>query len=561
MSDATGRALYVHDDIDGYAAILAWDGPPRRADEAAIVHTVTLAYNREDGPRGLSKLSKLTITYPGKTVGHYPPLPADLPHLLVTFYPDMSDDAVAQILQVVPEEHRPHMPGIFAAIGRITGDQWRRELAMDDPGPSRPSATLDRDRTLWPDPDDATIHADRATIDADLATIESLRVMVARAVEGEADPPAHILDDLPAQTSMATHLAQIALADAPTRRGWSSDDQAGEVVHRRPGEGGHVTVVPDPTNLLGLRVASAFWNHTLDLTGAHGVAAVDVLVGMVRDDLQRTGAGMVTIGLDDLARRVGLRQQTQAERLAARARVFDIVRIIAAMRVEVPNSQTKVRSGNRLVDMSWYSPLIVIEDVQMPTGGQLALDGSAPTPHAIRYRGSDVLLRHARIGNRALPVLGETVRRDAIPAGQPSGSWARSICTAVMFLCRVSGTYTVTRSREVLLTMYAGAPHLDDVLSVSKHARRAVTYWTDALAILQTLDGGPMFETIDDPPAPTGRGWALAWRRQVVTLRVRRDAPEVKGLDAVIAGRDARKASMALPVAPRRGRPRRARTE
>jgi hypothetical protein len=569
MSDATGRALYVRADLDGYAAMLAWDGPPRRADETGTVHTVTLAYGREDRP---CALSSLTIAFPGLPWGANLPTSAsltqpELPHLLVAFQPGMNDDAVEMMLQVLPAEHRPQIPAILASLGRIASDQWRRELAFDDPDPSRPSTTLDRDRAVWPNPTDATIRADSETIEADLAVIEDLRARFARLVEGDLpahildDLPAHILDDLPAQTSKATHLAQIAIADAPTRRGWAPVDQDGAIVHRRQGEDGRVTVVLDPNALLGLQVASAFWDHTLGLAGMYGVAAVDVLVGMVRDDVQRSGAGMVTLALDDLARRIGMRQRTQAERLAARAQVFSIVRNFAAMRVEA-NTRSKVRSGGRLVDMSWYSPLIVIEDVQMPSGGQLAFDGSAPTPYAIRYRGSDVLLRQARLGNVALPVLGETSRRDAIPAGQPPGSWARAIFTAVVRLCRLRGSYTVSAPREVLLTMYAGAPHLDDVLSDRRSARRAVIYWTDALRILRTLDGEPMFDTIDDPTAPKGRGWARDWRKQVVTLQLHREAREVKGLDEVIAGRE-RYASTARPALPRPGRPstRRARAD
>jgi hypothetical protein len=560
--------LWVRDDLDGYGAMITWDV----ADGIPELASVTIVHNGRPSPvlppmpvwgaPGAEWLAwghardafRATAQYAG------PPRYPDGDVLLLTLRIGLTSEHARAKLADIDVGHVPHIIRTLKNVRRMAGDQWLRELEDDDPYSTRPSTTLDRNRAVWPHPDAETIRADSEAIKADLAAIDDLQATFARLVES--DRPADILKDLPAQTSKVTHVVQTALADGPTRRNWKTDHQNGTIVHRRPGERGQVTVVDDRTDVQEL-FGRAFLNHALDLTGTYGVAVVDVLVGMIRDDLQRSGAGRLTLALDDLAKRVGLRQRTQAERINARARIFSIVRTLAALWIAVPNTK-KVRVDGRLVDMSFFAPLILLQHVGCVPRRQLVLDGfgMAWEPFEIQFCGSDALLQHARLGNHALEVLGSTARRDAIPGGQASGSWARAIVAAVQRLCRINARYTVTERRERLLTMYTGEPHLDNVLKDRRTARRAVTYWSDAIKILQTLDGGPMFQTIDDPTAPAGHGWALEWRRQVVTLRVHPEALEVRGLEAVIAGRK-RRDQTPRPALPRPGRPstRRARAD
>ena len=65
-----GRAVYIRDDLDGYGAVLAWDGPSRAEGERVTVTDVTLAYDAT-GP----VLSGITIAYPGQPTFPAPPLP------------------------------------------------------------------------------------------------------------------------------------------------------------------------------------------------------------------------------------------------------------------------------------------------------------------------------------------------------------------------------------------------------------------------------------------------------------------------------------------------------
>lgn len=576
-----GRAVYIRDDLDGYGAVLAWDGPSRAEGERVTVTDVTLAYDAT-GP----VLSGITIAYPGQPTFPAPPLPlagetveawkartgapgsmtdaGDV--LLVTLRPGMTDTDLQAVLATI--EDPAHVQGILvtlATLRRVASTQWQGELADDTPWPTRPLASLDRDREAIPVPDPALVNADRAAIWADLQAIDDLRAAIAHvtikaasdatgaAISEAPSPSDPIPEDLPTQTALPVHLAGAALTDGPTGRHWVDDEGTGRIVHARPGASGRVTVgtveAVDAVPAWAMTAARA----TLTRAGTYGFACLQTVIGMTREALAREGTATVQVELDHLARKVGLPVRTYADRMTTRRQVHDILRTIAAMRIETGEPRVKVRERGKIVSHAWQAPLMVIEAVLMPEDvGQLTLDGTGPIPRAIRFRGSDRLVRDARIGNRVLPVLGKGNRIDAIPAGQPSGSWARSIAYAAIYYARLRGSATIMLNRRDLLCTYPGDPHPLDLLADQRSARRAVAYWKFALDILRTLNGVPFLHSVEDPDPQTGRGWAAQWMGQSVLMRLHPDAPEIEGIDDVAAGR----ATYAAQAAARRsGRP------
>jgi hypothetical protein len=189
-----------------------------------------------------------------------------------------------------------------------------------------------------------------------------------------------------------------------------------------------------------------------------------------------------------------------------------------------------------MVEMAWSHPLIVVEGMLAQINGQIALEGMHGIPVAVRIRASDRLASDARLGNRAMPVLGELGRVMTIPAGQPGGSWARAITHALVFEARKRRNRVVMVSRQYLLTHYPGDPHPMDLLGDRKRMRRAVEYWEGALQAIGTHLPG-LIEDIKYPEAPTGRGWSAQWLAARVLVRLGLDAPETAGLRDLIAGR------------------------
>lgn len=556
-----GRAVYVRDDLDGYGAILHWEGPPRAEGEVVAVTNVTMGYD----PASLT-IATVTIAYPGRPTFPAPSLPTagesveawatrtgapgqmtdagDV--LLVTLRLDMTATDVQAVLAGAPVgRHAQGLLATLATLRRVAATQWRAELKRDEAWPTRPLASVVRDREALPSPDPVQVEQDQARIWDDLQALDDLHALVSQVLEqGPAPetvtptPSNPIPTDLPTQTSPPVDTVSKALADGRSGRNWGQDDVTGEPVHKRPGASGQARVVEtDATETMPAWTRPAS-EATLTRGGLNALSALQTAIGMTRDAYVRTGVGTVQVELDHLARVIGLRARTHTERMRHRRDVHDYLRLIAAIRVETDEPRVPVRERGKVVQMSWRSSLIVIEEVLLDVeDGQITIDGTGRVPRAVRFRGSDRLFRHARLGNRALPVLGKGNRLDAIPAGQPSGSWARGIGYAAIYHGRRIANHSVSLTREQWLTTYPGDPHPLDLTGNPKRAGRAVEYWTQALDILRTLPGGPLIASMVDPDPPKGRGWVQAWLRQDVLVRLHRDAPEVFGLDAVQAGR------------------------
>lgn len=516
------RAIYIRDDLDGYAGIIDTgyrSGPPAGGWAAQTVSTVTLTYLQGDSPG----LRAITVAQPRGQ---------GLDNMLVTLTTGMTAGEVRDALRDTDPGHHAGITTALATLTKAVGEQWHRDLDMDTDHPTRPTLTLDRDREAMPSPDPDHMAQDRAMIGIDLAALDALRALVADAIgsDGATDPVPGVIRQ---QTAWAVDLAGQALTDAPTGRGWSGDDQAGNAVHRRPGNTGQVSV--GDGRVPGFALAAI--REAMPRTGPHGYALLQTVVAMARDAVGDAAGGIVTVPLDDLARRVhGQRARGVAETERRRAWAWDQVRLLASLRVEGQGPRSRIRTGGKMVEMAWYHPLIVVEGVLAQINGQIALDGMHGIPVAVRIRASDRLASDARLGNRAMPVLGELGRVMTIPAGQPGGSWARAITHALVLHARKQRNRVVMVTRQYLLTHYPGDPHPMDLLGDRKRMRRAVEYWEGALqAIGMHLPG--LIERIDDPEAPTGRGWSAQWLAARVLVHLSLDAPEMAGLRDLIAGR------------------------
>jgi hypothetical protein len=567
-----GRRLWVRDDLDGYGAMITWDvadGIPALA-SVTIVHngrpTIPVPPMPARGAPGAEWLAWGRAREAAREAGHYRPLSADdVDVLILTLWPGMTADDVRTILAGIDDAHAPGIVRALDAMRRVARDQWQRDLLEDVVVSTRPTASLARDRATMPVPDPEVVRADKIAIWADINIIDDLRLAVAQAVEAtDVTPPSPsrpIPDDLPTQTGIGLHTLGTALADGPSGYHWGHDATTGAIQHARPGAGGRVTVGDDPGSPAvdpGSAAVAAWLSPASEATirraGLRGYGCLQVVTGMLREALTREGITTVQVELDHLARVVGLTNHgsTHDERMAARRQVHDILRTIAAIHIETGEPRVAIRERGKIVTYAWHARVWAIEAVLVPPAspsGQMPLVGLDTVPHAIRVRASDQLARLARIGNRALPVLGKGNRLDAIPAGQPSGSWARAIGYATIYHARVRATHTLTLPRRDLLCTYPGDPHPEN--AVRRNGRRAVTYWNGARQILATLAGGPLWRAIDDPPPPAGRGWAEKWMRQSVVLTLNPEAPEMAGLDAVVAGRAAQAAQATTRRRPR----------
>ena len=539
--------IYIRDDLDGY---VGWvdTGVPRNAGieahrtaalNAHALTTVILTYLQGDAPG----LQSVAITHPQPLVPIDDPDPEgatqiqprpkvarrSLSVMLMALTTGMTASQVHAAIRDTDPEHYPGVLSALTSLKQSVGMQWYGDLDADTDRPSRPTLTLDRDREVMPDPDPDQVAQDRATIAADLAAIDALYAMVATAIE-KAEAIVPMPRVVRQQTAWAVDLVGQAVTDAPSGRGWIQNDQAGLDMHRRPGNTGRITLggdrqLPD--------FALAAMREAMPKLGTHGMPLLHILLTLARNAVDNAENGIVTMHLDALARRLYGRSRGPVEPAERRASLWDQVRFIASLRVEGPGPRMKIRDHGKLVEMAWFHPLIVIEGVLAEATGQLTLDGMHPVPAVIKIRASDRLASNARLGDRALPVLGELSRVMMIPAGKPGGSWARAITHALVLEARKRSNSTVDVTREYLLTHYPGDPHPRDLLDDPKSSRRAVEYWKGALKVIcRDLPG--LIEHIEDPEVPTGHGWADQWLKQEVLIRLGLDAPEMLGLRKLI---------------------------
>lgn len=453
----------------------------------------------------------------------------DPAHVLLTLTPGMTEaDVVALIKGTDPGQHAS-IAFVLENLLMLVRRHWLKDLSNDVRVPCRPMLTLDRDREVMPVPDTAQVARDREGIVADIAAIGRLSPSVANAIAIN-EAMVGNRGTVRQQTAWSADLLGQAVTDAPSWRNWNEDDQARRPVHRRPGNPGQVSLVngvgPPDHALAPMREASLE-------TGSQGIPLLHTLLTLARDASGSANGGVVTMDLDELAMRLFGRSRGPVEAAQRRATLWEQVRFIANLRVEGPGPRVKIRQGTGWVDMAWFHPLIVIEGLLTGATGPVTPEGLHQAPAVIEFRASDRFARDATLGNRALPVLGVLKRVIEVPSGTPSGSWAKAIVFALLFEARKRSCATVEVSRRYLLTHYPGNPHPEDMTDDPRTSRRAVEYWHRAIETIKR-DVGGLIETIEDPEAPTGRGWAARWLKQTIVIRLGLDVPETAGLRKLI---------------------------
>lgn len=443
-----------------------------------------------------------------------------------------TEDEVVAFLTGIDPGHHAVIQAILKNLLRLARMHWLRDLDGDTSTPCRPTLTLDRDRTEMPNPDPDQILHDRFAITADIVAIRRLSTNVANAIAiDEAMVGKRTMARQ--QTAWPIDLVGQAFTDSRSGRGWSKDDQGGRHVHRRPGNTGQVSLGDDAA--LPEYALAAMRDASLK-TGNQGMALLHTLLTLARDAFGSANGGVVTIVLDEIAISLFGRSRGPVEAAERRAALWEQVRFIANLRVEGPGPRMKIRQDNQWVDMAWFHPLIVIEGVLAGASGPVTLEGLHQAPAVIEFRASDRFARDARLGNRAMPVLGVLGRVIGIASGNPSGSWAQAIVYALLLEARKRSCATVEVTRDYLLSHYPGKPHPMELISDPNTSHRAVAYWAGAMEkIKRNLDG--LIEKIEDPKAPTGRGWAARWLKQRVVIRLGLDIPETAGLRELTEGR------------------------
>ena len=340
-----------------------------------------------------------------------------------------------------------------------------------------------------------------------------------------------VVKPVPRQTAWPINLALNAVQDGPSGRNWNQDVEPGTDKHRRQGDTGYISLgeiqLPD-FMLPAMR-------HVLANMGTSATALFQVILKMAIDNVDNRDRDVFTVDIDHLAREVYGKSHSNAEQ--RRAIVWDEIRLLASLRVTGPGPwmRNPIKRNGVIVAMAWDHPLITLEYALRPPE-------QTAVPYLIQLRASSRLAKSVTLGRRALPVIGDTSRIMQIPAGQASGSWARTISDALMLEARMQRSNILHVTRRCLLIGNPGQPHVLDLLEDRKVKRRAVEYWLGALEVIRR-DLPGLIEHIDDPEVPTGRGWEHQWLDQTVTITLALDVPETQGLSKLMQDKASREAS------------------
>jgi hypothetical protein len=253
------------------------------------------------------------------------------------------------------------------------------------------------------------------------------------------------------------------------------------------------------------------------------------------------------VDLDELIKRVGLDPRSKAERKKMRERIYRTLSLIGATRV-VGQRRHKTYDPvqKRNVKLVSQDPLLIVTPWR-EAGTQLAFD-AGEVPLRVSLFPGPLIAQH-RGNNRILQSCGALLAVSAIPAGKPSGAWARAIGFALQQLWREGASranyrragddgHTTARfkpfTRKQLLEeifMPERPPSLDDVLKGSDPSR-AIEYWDAAIQILRTnriighysgANGATLRDWASDRPR---KGWAGLWRAEELDIRPVRETAE-----------------------------------
>jgi len=343
------------------------------------------------------------------------------------------------------------------------------------------------------------------------------------------------------QTNQMTRTMNVALGDAPKMNRWQVVE--GEIALR------HVIPEWPLQTLLKAGQALSWWGRPestealqeeLKQLGIDSVFLANVLTGL---SLQE---GQVTIAMDEMIRALGRGPEARrgpAYRARVEREVWRSVLIFDALAiVGIPIGRYKSRDTKQVVDVG-LSGVEAIIKITSITPGQVSSDGSAPPAYFSYVCGP--WIERMRGNRQILTDFGDVMRLARIPAGKPSGAWAKSIGLNLnqrwrewshdAEIAHVGDTNKLTArfprdfTRRDLLggkELYRAIPDAEDILN-STNPSRAQEYWEQAITILRERDGASLIgHYAERGPAVAFRtkGWKEAWLDQPLDIRPNRES-------------------------------------
>jgi len=366
---------------------------------------------------------------------------------------------------------------------------------------------------------------------------------------------------LPQQTSPEIKAVTRAIADGPTGRRWTQIEGETALAHRIGNTRLETKLLGLPLlDWLGLPNTPESIYVELRTMGLDAVLLLHDCIGAVLD---QTGHAYVTATMDELIRAIGWTPRSKFERDQKRRQVWRWLAMFTAM--EVIGTRTgryKDKATGEAYDLTSRDPLLVLAGRRM--AAQLAFDDSQP-PIEVTL-GAGAWLDRWRGNAQVLWYFGDVRKLAAIPAGKPSGAWARSIGLALQQRWREESatagvahvgeqnkvvTFTGPFTRAELLDLFPPSPTLDEMLAGPNPAR-ARAYWKDAIGLLK--EQGTIGYYREQTRLAAGRQeWAAEWKAQEINIEPPADSASALAI-AEIASRakTARKARAKRKASPPR---------
>ena len=324
-----------------------------------------------------------------------------------------------------------------------------------------------------------------------------------------------------------------AAADGKRAGNYRDDAEALARIHQRKGSAFHTRI-----SLLEEERAAGYgvellrrMTDQMDIDGAFALLYVSHCLAPP-NPLPANAAAIGWIDLNDVARKIGLRADTEVEAEANRRLVWNYIRFGA--RANIVGQRTSVYRDpvtGKNVDTCIDTPLWRVMREERPIQPPLFEEETVPT--RVELVASRAWTRLTTMPHTAqyLP-FGETL--GAIPGKKAGGAWARSIGLAYTHFCRRNPGDALSRrlrpTREELLSPFPAkeTPYtsfLDPDSSASKNPARLLKYWSEACQwLVDTKILAPEGEAVrtepDQKTAVKGKyRWVEGWIRERVDLR------------------------------------------
>jgi len=368
-----------------------------------------------------------------------------------------------------------------------------------------------------------------------------------------------IPEQLAQQTGQMMRTVNAALGDAPLLYRWKIVEGKVALMHVIPGWDMQTVLEPKQTlSWWGYPDTVDALQDELRQVGIEAVFLANVLTGLCLRESQ------VTIALDELVRIVGRgdeARRSHGHRLRVEREVWRAVRIFDALTIVGRHlGRYKTRDTKEVLDVALPAAEALIKITRV-VPGQLSSDGSAPPAYFSYVCGP--WIEAVRGDRRLMTDFGNVMRLAAIPSGQPSGAWAKSIglnlnqrwrewaheaqVRHVGDVNRLTVRFAKAFTRRDLLlgeSLYRASPDVEGIFK-SRNPARARKFWDGAISILKESGVDLIGHCAPIEPARTGRqGWQDEWLDQPFDIRPTqqsmRDVAELAQANAQATRRRAR---------------------